>query len=96
MRRKVTAIRLSEEEIALLKERAKVCGMSTSRYTREVSLGCTPRSCVELDFVRQLRLVGHNVNQLTRLAHLGQLGPNAAEELRQIRASIDLLMGAIW
>lgn len=89
MRRRVTSIRLSEGEIAEVKEKAKVCGKRYTTWCREVVLGDHPRSSVELDFVRQLRLLGHNVNQLTRLAHLGQLGVGSAEELRQIRAALE-------
>lgn len=94
--RKVTAIRLSEEEREELRAKAKACGMTTSAYTRKVSLGCTPRCLTDVSAVGQLRAIGHNLNQLTKRAHLGQLDAGAADELRRLRASLDLLMEALW
>lgn len=96
MPRKVTSIRLSQEELASIKEKAKACGMTTSGWCRKVSVGYTPKCLTDVNTEKQVRMVGHNLNQLTRLAHLGQLGPEAIEELAQIRASIDLLLGALW
>lgn len=95
MRRKVTSIRLSSEEIAALKKKAEVCGMRYTRWCREVALGYTPRCTADVHTVQQLRMLGHNLNQLTKLGHLGQLGPEAPEDLRQIRAALDRLVEAL-
>lgn len=94
--RRPTAIRLSVEERDALRAKAAACGMSASAWCRSVSLGGTPRCTAGEATVRQLKMIGHNLNQLAKLAHQGQLGPDAAEELRQLRASLDLLLRVMW
>lgn len=96
MPRKATSIRLSDDELAVLRDRAAQCGMTPSAWCRMVSLDQVPRCTSDQETVRQLRLIGHNLNQLTKLAHQGQFDEVAAEDLKRVRKGIDLLLETLW
>ncbi len=74
MKNKQINIRLSEQEIALLKSKAKQSNMSMSKLV--LSLANNSQIIVINDLVemqRQLRYIGNNLNQLTKLCHEGRI-----------------------
>lgn len=94
--RRSTAIRLSEAERSRLTAKAARCGQKLSTFMRETALGATPRSVWDEKAFGQLRALGHNLNQLVRLAHMGQLDAGAVEELARVRASLELMTSVLW
>lgn len=72
-------IRYSDEEIAVLRERARTVGYPLARYIRETSLGAAPKSPVggtDAEFIRQLLRIGNNLNQLAREANGAERFPD--------------------
>ncbi|WP_373165020.1 plasmid mobilization relaxosome protein MobC [Agathobaculum sp. Marseille-P7918] len=94
MRRRANQIiiRLNDEEHSLLKRKVQDSGMSMSRFFRVLILSGEVK-VLSPEFVRdiqrQVRGVGRNVNQLTRLAHIS--GKVSMETLRQISAQQEKL-----
>ncbi len=75
-----TTIRFKDGELDLLKKTARLHGMRVSSFVRSaiiLSLGVASREeAVRLDFdahLAQMRGVGTNLNQLAKMAHLGQV-----------------------
>lgn len=69
LRTKVLSVRLSPTEITLLNELAFEAGYkSVSTYLRARGLRQI-RSSTDRAVIRQLTLIGNNLNQLTRTAH---------------------------
>lgn len=58
-------LRLSDDELALIKERAEEAGMSPARYSRERVLGVYLSRGDDLDR-RHLVKIGNNMNQIAR------------------------------
>lgn len=81
-------IRLTEEEQQLLEKAAAACGVSPSALVREKVLkGKFPApgpARIDLDTYLELKKIGVNLNQLTRLANAGRLNPKLAELLLQL------------
>ena len=74
MKNKQINIRLSEQEITLLKRKAKQSNMTMSKFV--LSLANNGQIIVINDLVemqRQLRYIGNNLNQLTKLCHEGRI-----------------------
>ena len=64
-------IRFTDEELALLRERARATSRPLARYVRETALGVVPqapRDIVDAALLRQLGRVGNDLNQLAREA----------------------------
>lgn len=94
-RQKRLTVRLDDNEWQALQTRADVAGLSTAGYVRAVSLDAKPLRAsrrppvdrAELAHVLgQVGKIGGNINQLTRLAHLG--GWPEHEDLRQAVADL--------
>lgn len=65
-------VRFSDEELAVLRERARECGRPVARYVRESALGSIPkarRHATEQELIRHLARIGNNLNQLAREAN---------------------------
>lgn len=73
---RLDAVRVSPSELAALRERAAAAGLSLSRFVRSAALGLRirpPMPATDLVVASELGRIGNNLNQLTRLAHSGQL-----------------------
>lgn len=96
-----TDIRWSIDEHARVIARAEAAGMSVAAFIRHQALGASgPRSVRRLpidaiavrQLIGQLGYVGNNLNQLTRLANMGDL--EEPGELSPVLAKIDLALDA--
>ncbi len=87
---RIVSIRFRPSEWEEVRERATLCGLSPSRYARQVLLGTVPRArpgAVERAAVHQLARIGNNLNQLTRHAHSGL--PVSRSELLDVLAAVE-------
>lgn len=81
-------IRLNDEELSLLRRKVQESGLSMAKFFRTwIVSGEVKTLSPELvkDMQRQIRGVGRNVNQITKLAHIS--GKVSMETLRQISAA---------
>ena len=65
-------LRLNETQMARLQSLASKSGLSMSAYVRQLIDGVLPQERPPLDFYKmltELRYIGNNMNQLTRIAH---------------------------
>lgn len=63
---------LNDEEMAVLTERVKQCGLCRETYLRQLIAGYAPQPLPPADyisFMRELRRVGNTLNQIARKAH---------------------------
>lgn len=100
-RGRVTGVRLSPVEHDALLSRASVSGLSLSEYLRLAGLHrplpspARPLSAANTSFelIEQLRRVGVNLNQLTRLSHIDAVHhAELADALAELRGLLALLM----
>lgn len=69
-----THIRMSNDEVKVIKEKANKCNMSISKFMIMSSIDSKiilPVDIKETSY--QLRKIGNNINQLTRLANSGAI-----------------------
>jgi hypothetical protein len=95
---RTTGTRFTPEQFDLIAERAEACGLSVAAYVRQLVLGATPsdRRPDTRAAVVALNRVGNNLNQLTKLAHVGTLLPRdllraieqVLEEVRRLRDAL--------
>ena len=93
---KIITIRVSEKEKKRLIEKSEVAKLSLSEYLIKQGLD---KEIVIVDglneVVSELRRIGNNINQLTRLANSGIITcvelDNAKKELQKIWQSLNLL-----
>ena len=75
--RRPRKIRFSDEEWAIIVDRARLCGRAPARYVRETALGATPRARrtqATAPVIRQLGRLGNQLRQLSdRLTERGEL-----------------------
>ncbi|ABB76067.1 mobilisation protein (MobC) [Nitrosospira multiformis ATCC 25196] len=79
------SIRLSDDELLHIRERANQAGGSTSKYLRKAALSgkvVIQQKTGNGPIVRQLLGIGNNLNQLTRMAHIH--GGHDREKLREV------------
>ena len=97
MRKDTTfSIRLSKEDLELIKQTAKKARMSQSDYVTHCCLG---RQIVVIEglkeLAKELRAIGNNLNQLTALANMKQITvvylDKVAEGLANISAAVRAL-----
>lgn len=97
-RNKVLSVRLNDAEWSAMQERADRAGLTLGGYFRKAALEVEPLRAsrrppvdrAELALaLGQMGKVGSNINQLTRLAHLG--GWPEHEDLRQAVADLRLM-----
>ena len=87
---------LTVAEKARVREAARRGGLSISEYVRRRTLGRPVTSRVDADAERQLRRIGVNLNQLTRVANAaGQVerGADLDALVAEIRRAIGMLQG---
>jgi mobilization protein NikA len=68
-------IRFHREELALITERAQLCGRTSARFIRETALGAIPKArqhAATDAALRELALIGKRLHELTQLAQAGQ------------------------
>ncbi len=88
----VVRVPVSEAELAVMDDLARRAGLSVGRWARLVLRGERTKPSAEVvdpELVRQLRRMGVNLNQLTRLANGGQMG--AAD----VRFLLEVLSGVL-
>ena len=97
MRKDTTfSIRISKEDLELIKQNAKKARMSQSDYVTRCCLG---RQIVVIEglkeLAKELRAIGNNLNQLTALANMKQITvvylDKVAEGLANISAAVRAL-----
>ena len=97
MRKDTTfSIRISKEDLELIKQNAKKVRMSQSDYVTHCCLG---RQIVVIEglkeLAKELRAIGNNLNQLTALANMKQITvvylDKVAEGLANISAAVRAL-----
>ena len=90
MRRRANQIiiRLNDEELSLLRRKVHASGLSMTKFFRTVIVSGEVKPLppeLVTDMQRQIRGIGRNVNQITKLAHIS--GKVSMETLRQISAA---------
>ena len=90
MRRRANQIiiRLNDEELSLLRRKVQESGLSMTMFFRTVIVSGEVKPLppeLVTDMQRQIRGIGRNVNQITKLAHIS--GKVSMETLRQISAA---------
>ena len=90
MRRRANQIiiRLNDEELSLLRRKVQESGLSMTKFFRTVIVSGEVKPLppeLVTDMQRQIRDIGRNVNQITKLAHIS--GKVSMETLRQISAA---------
>ena len=97
MRKDTTfSIRISKEDLELIKQNAKKARMSQSDYVTRCCLG---RQIIVIEglkeLAKELRAIGNNLNQLTMLANMKQITvvylDKVAEGLADISAAVRAL-----
>ena len=90
MRRRANQIiiRLNDEELSLLRRKVQESGLSMTKFFRTVIVSGEVKPLppeLVTDMQRQIRGIGRNVIQITKLAHIS--GKVSMETLRQISAA---------
>ena len=92
-------IRLTEEEQRKLKTAADLCSLSPAALIRQkIFSGKFPRpktARLELNTYLELKKIGVNLNQLTRLAHTGRIDMNLVKILMQLLRQQEVIIGKI-
>ena len=85
----VFSIRISSENLDEIRSRAKQAHMSQSDYVVRCCLG-KPVVVIEAlkEFLDGLRAIGHNLNQLTKLANIGNISIVYLDELELALAQL--------
>lgn len=71
-RTKEIKVRLSEEELNELNDKANACKSSREKYARQVLQNVVPKVPPPLEYfklIREFNAVGNNLNQLVKLAY---------------------------
>jgi len=88
--RRPRKIRFTDEEWAVIVDRARLCGRAPARYVRETALGAVPRATrtqSTAPFIHQLGRLGNHLRELSdRLAERGEPAP--AAEISQALAEM--------
>ena len=101
-RNRGSGVRFTEEEYAVVLAKAAVAGSCLSEYVRNAALNRplprTVNSASSLSFAvaNELRRIGVNLNQLTKLAHFGDIDPLRIDDaLAEIHAVLQPLHAAV-
>ena len=88
-------LKLTEENYALVKEKAEKLGLKTTQYAREMTLkgGIKSRFTLEeLDLIRKLSGMANNLNQIAKKANqagFAKVGIEAVGIMAQIKRLLD-------
>lgn len=97
MRNKVSAIRFSDEEYELLKEKASKSNMTISEYVRYLTLKIKPpkkkrslKDCKQYNIlIYEINKIGNNINQIARYCNKsGYVDIKTLEELEKIQSQL--------
>jgi hypothetical protein len=77
-------LRLTPEEKALMQAKAKEAGHNTNEFIRRVVLGFEVKQRLPAELKQALLATGKNLNQLTKLVHMGRLDGVDADALGRI------------
>ena len=93
MKNTTFSIRISSEDLEIIKQKAKKAHLSQSDYVTRCCLGKQVVIVEGLkDVLKQLRAIGNNLNQLTVLANMGRIRivnlDGVAQELGKIHETI--------
>ena len=92
-------IRLTAGEIKNLDSAAATCGIATAELIRhKLFSGRFPKAKtarLELNTYLELKKIGVNLNQLTRLAHTGRVDMNLIKILLQLLRQQEVIIGKI-
>ncbi len=69
----VLALRLTPEDKALMQAKAKEAGHNTNEFIRRAALGLELKQMLPVELKQAVSAASKNLNQLTRLAHMGRL-----------------------
>lgn len=87
-------VSFTDEELTILRERARTVGRPLARYIREASLGVVPKVAPgvgDAELIRQLLRIGNNLNQLAREANGADRFPDEAK----LERALDALNGVV-
>ena len=91
--------RLTENELKRLVDAAEVCGVTSGELARKkLFKGKFPQARIariELETFVELRRIGVNLNQLTRLANAGRISSGIGTILMQLSKQQKLIIGQI-
>ncbi|GMA66214.1 MobC family plasmid mobilization relaxosome protein (plasmid) [Alicyclobacillus fastidiosus] len=87
-RQRMVPIRLSDEEFERLERKADKVGLTVPAFLRELAIRQRVKSPVidrdgAVEIGKQIRAIGNNLNQLTRLSHDGTIEVVELKETRQ-------------
>jgi hypothetical protein len=92
----ILMVRVTPEERAELAGRAVAAGLSTPELLRRSALSrrVDPQARATAEALRELSRVGQNLNQLTRLSHMGEYNQNdVSQTLAEVRAAAARVAG---
>ena len=77
-------LRLTPEDKALMQAKAKEAGHNTNEFIRRAALGLEVKQKLPAELRQVLLATSKNLNQLTKLVHLGRLDGMDADALGRI------------
>ena len=96
MKDKKMSIRISEENLALIHQKATKAKLNFTDY---VTRACLGKQIVVIDgldeVIRQQKAIGRNLNQLTTLANMGRVKAVYLQELTEAYTSVSSLLSDI-
>lgn len=85
---RLSHIRVTEDELEIIRTRADKAGLSVSEYVRQAALRSrivVKNNSLDPALLASLNAIGNNLNQLTRKAHIrGQADQEKAREILEI------------
>jgi len=96
--------RMNESEYFLLRRTARTAGLSVAAFVRKCCLTNEKVKIIDRevirDLYREINYIGHNINQITRLANMDRrIEPNSLKRveawLREIERLIDIKIGML-
>ena len=90
-------VRLNDEELRKLEKKVQKSGLTREAYIRKVLNGSKvyPTPPVQFyDLIREVRRIGNNINQLTRISNAGEKFD--AMLLNNAIAELDKIEDAMW
>jgi hypothetical protein len=90
-------VRVSDEEQTRIRDGARKAGLRVSEYVRRMAIDgevvVRRDSAYGMSMASQLRRIGVNLNQLTRLAHIeGELPPELAQLCGRVEGILDKIV----
>ena len=83
LRTKEIKLRLKEEELFMLNEKAKLCKCSREKFLRLVIFDIEPRIPPPMDYyklIKEFNAIGNNLNQLAKMAYIQGINDTKIED----------------